>query len=189
MKQKNKNNKSVFMAFLSLFIIFVTIFIGFNLWEKNRKVEYPKSLLVGVWQNISSTGPGWADRFNFYKNGSYSLVARLAKRNEWKQVDGGWRIENDKLILTKSLILESTDGTDNDTHMVEAKEWCKIHNCLITTRLKISMVKKNESPTKFGLNFNIDGVDYWKFSDDPNQDSPAPIGGNTKADEYFLDNK
>lgn len=201
MKQKKivKNN-NVFIVFLSLFVVFVAIFIGFNLFEKNKKAEDPNNLLVGVWQDMPSIAAGYSNRYHFFKDGTYSFVtSQMDCESNLRQIDGTWKIEDNKLLLIKSLISENVKGkkvkasgscetkyelVNYETNMMEADKWCQINKCNITTNSELSKISKDEKSAGSYLKTNINGVDYWKFSDDPKHDSPAPIGGNVKADDF-----
>lgn len=83
MKQKKtaKNNKNVFIVFLSLFVIFMSVFIGWNLWEKkkgnNLNIETTKISKV-IKSNLRYTLPdGWIAKVEiqeFVDNTSIEVV-------------------------------------------------------------------------------------------------------------------
>lgn len=145
-----------------------------------------KSGLIGVWQDMPFLAAGWSNRYHFYPDGSYSYVASLmnCERRD-KQVDGIWRIENGMLVLEEKLMLYKDGGEIVDDVMCGKtvkgyeEKIISIEQSDATKRFPfISSVenkKKGERSEFIREKVSLNGEDYWKFYDDPNQEAPSKI--------------
>jgi len=206
MKQKknsNKDSKNIFITILSSFVIISGVLIGLNLFEK-KKATNPSNLLVGVWQDSPSMASGWSDRYHFFKDGTFSFVTSQMKCDKiLEQIDGTWKIEKGKLILTKNLILERTGGKSIKStgscgtkyelinygkNTIESQKWCETNNCSVITSFEMSEIAPSDEESNYYLNTLIENKNYWKLINNPDQDAPTPIGGNVKANDYSNNN-
>lgn len=194
-KKKQISKLITFLIFISISLFF--LFSFFNLFFNSDK-ELAKSL-VGIWQDKPVKTADWSNRYHFFSDGRYEYVTSEfdCGVTRERQHSGDWTINNGifKLNTTLSLMWtggEYVDGTapcqgkelinyDVTFYPVEdiGSELESHHNGI---KLKFTNDDSSEDPK---LKFNLDGKDFWKFSDNPEDDSPAPIGSWVKADDYY----
>ncbi len=140
-----------------------------------QKVSEDKALerrLLGVWQDNSAVGSGMADNFQVFASGKY--VFNFNQMDATKRVishSGKWKVSNGKLILKMKRVELWIGGkwvkASGSTATEYEIEGGKIIKKKISPKeiLELSLDKFVEE--ELHQTTRIDGVKYWKLSDDP----------------------
>lgn len=200
-KPKNEGiNKKHIIFITGLFLILFILFFSHKLLKTSPSLTTEEKL-IGVWQDMPSVAAGWSNRYHFFPNGRYEYVTSQMDCGitRERQHSGEWAIKDGILKLGTTMSLMWTGG-----EYIEGTGSCgtkELVNYDITyysvedigSELESHHIGINLSFTTDNLGghsrlkFNLDGKDFWKFSDNPNDDSPAPIGSNIKSDGYIND--
>lgn len=153
--------------FLSCFVLFLSAFVAADIRKD----------LVGVWHSLPMLPAGWAEKYLFYKDGTY--------RYDYSQMDGAKRViskwgtfeaKTSKLILheNKKLVVRggtvADDGTGNNIIVGGKEEYIQV----IPSKKMVyffSQVKKEKKKEEPSLSIKIGKIKYWKFSNDPTEKS------------------
>ncbi len=174
---------------LILAIFTVVIIIGLinppqiHVWlHKPMEVSDPEIFksLIGVWQDTNIMAAGWSDAFQFFPDGRFVFNhSQMDCTKREIRYAGNWKVNKGILILlvterekveggniVDDVICGSTIEGGHDVQLT-VNPPDTYHYALNDLRLDRS-VDRFGQPYQF-LTIRINGIQYWKFRDDPNK--------------------
>jgi len=133
-----------------------------------------KNGMIGIWQASPSMASGWSDRYHFFEDGSYIFYYNeMYGGNRTTDESGDWEIKDNKLILNMTAHTVIEGGTVVEDEITGRR--------IDGGQKRNIRLKKPERKTlplfkqlvldldNQRLRLELNGVRYWKFSNDPAQ--------------------